>query len=45
MDIDSLAKGIGLFGSAITALKQAIELLPDNPKKNDAKTALERAER
>jgi len=45
MDIDSLAKGIGLFSSAIIAVKQAIELLPDNPKKNDAKTAVERAER
>ena len=45
MDIDALAKGVGLFSSALTALKQAIDLLPDGSKKTDAAAALERAER
>jgi hypothetical protein len=45
MDIDSLAKGIGLFSSALTTLKQMIALLPDNSKKEDAIAYLERAER
>jgi len=45
MDIDALAKGIGLFTSALSALKQAIDLLPDSSKKADAAEALERAER
>jgi len=45
MDIDALAKGVSLFSSALTALKQAIDLLPDSSKKVDATAALERAER
>jgi hypothetical protein len=45
MDVDALGKGIGLFTSALVALKQAIELLPDTPKKADAAAALQRAER
>lgn len=45
MDIDALAKGVGLFSSALAALKQAIDLLPDSSKKVDAAAALERAER
>ncbi len=45
MDIDSLSKGIGLFSSAILAVKQAIELLPDGAKKENASAALQRAER
>lgn len=44
MDIDALAKGVGLFSSAFAALKQAIDLLPDGSKKADAAAALERAE-
>jgi hypothetical protein len=40
-----LAKGVGLFSSALSALKQAIDLLPDSSKKADAASALERAER
>lgn len=36
MDIDSLAKGVGLFSSALAALKQIISLLPDNSKKEEA---------
>ena len=44
MDVDALIKGVGFFNSALTALKQAINLLPDNPTKADATTALERAE-
>ncbi len=45
MDIDSLAKGVGIFGSAITAFRQALDLLPNNSKKEEAAEALERAER
>jgi hypothetical protein len=45
MEIDALAKGVGLFSSALTALKQALDLLPDSSKKADAVEALERAER
>jgi hypothetical protein len=44
MDIDTLSKGVGLFGSAIVALKQAIELIPNGSKRIDAIEALERAE-
>jgi len=45
MNVDALAKGVGLFGSALSALKQAIDLLPDSSRKTDAAAALERAER
>lgn len=45
MDIDALAKGVALFGSALSALKQAKDLLPDSPQKAEAAAALERAER
>ena len=45
MDIDMLSKGIGLFSSTIIALKQAIELIPNSPKKEEAKLAVEQAER
>ncbi|MBN1618383.1 hypothetical protein JW887_03510 [Candidatus Dojkabacteria bacterium] len=45
MDLDSLGKGIGLFGSAIAAIKQLISLMPDNSKKEEAIEYLKRAER
>jgi len=45
LDINALAKGVGLFGSALGALKQAIDLLPDSSKKADAEAALQQAER
>lgn len=45
MDIDALAKGIGVFGSALAALKQAVDLLPDSSTKEDAAAALRKAER
>jgi len=45
MDIDALAKGIGLFGSAVTTAKQLVDLLPDGSKKDEAAATLERAER
>jgi len=44
MDVETISKGIGLFTSAISALKQAIELLPDSSKKTEASAALQRAE-
>jgi hypothetical protein len=45
MDFDSLAKGIGLFSSALATLKQITDLLPDNSSKDDLMAKLERAER
>jgi len=45
MDFDTLTKGISLFGSALSALKQARDLLPDGSQKADATAMLERAER
>jgi hypothetical protein len=44
MDVDALAKGIGLFNSAVATVKQAIELLPDTSKKAEATAALKQAE-
>jgi hypothetical protein len=44
MDINGLSQGFSLIGSAISALKQAKSLLPDNSKKNDIAVVLERAE-
>jgi hypothetical protein len=45
MDIDSLAKGVGLFSTALGAIKQVIALLPESSKKAEAVATLERAER
>jgi hypothetical protein len=45
MDIDTLSRGVGLFSAALSALKQAINLLPDNSKKADAEAAYEKAYR
>ena len=44
MDIDSLGKGIGLFSAAISALRQALELIPDPAKKREAMESADRAE-
>jgi hypothetical protein len=45
MEIDTLAKGVGLFSSALAAIKQALDFLPDSSKKADAAAAIEKAER
>jgi len=45
MDTTGLVAGITIFSSALSALKQAIDLLPDGAKKEAAKEAAERAER
>ena len=45
MDLDSLTKGISLFGSAIATVKQIIMLIPDKSKREEAEAYLERAER
>jgi hypothetical protein len=45
VDIKALTEGMGLFSSALTALKQVIDLLPDGSQKAEAAAALERAER
>jgi len=45
MDIDALSKGVGLFSSAIAALKQVINLVPDSAKKKEAAAALEQAQK
>jgi hypothetical protein len=44
MDIDALAKGVGLFATALCALRQAISLLPDDSRKAEAQAALDGAE-
>ncbi len=36
MDIEALSKGVGLFKSAITALRQVVDMLPDSGKKKEA---------
>lgn len=43
MDIDALAKGVGVFSAALAALKQAISLLPDNASKADVEAAYDQA--
>lgn len=45
MDIEPIIAGIGLFSTAVNALKQAISLIPDSSQKADAEAALEQAER
>lgn len=46
MDIEALAKGVGIFSSALSALRQALDILPhDSPQKADVAAALERAEK
>jgi hypothetical protein len=45
MEIDALAKGVGIFSTALSAFKQALDLLPNNSKKEEAVAALARAER
>jgi hypothetical protein len=45
MDIEAFGKGIGLVGSTLKLLKQAVDLLPNNSKKADAIEILEKAER
>jgi hypothetical protein len=45
MDIESLQKGIALFGTAVGTLRQAMALWPDTPDKDKAQAALRQAER
>jgi hypothetical protein len=45
MDINTLTNGITLLTSALSALKQAKDLIPDSPKRTEAEEALHRAER
>jgi hypothetical protein len=45
MDIGSLAQGMTLLKSALDALKQAKELMPDSSQKEGADIALIQAER
>jgi hypothetical protein len=45
MNIGSLTKTIGFFTTAIAAIKQAIDMLPEGSQKSKAETALEQAER
>ena len=45
MDIDALAQGIALLGSAADTLKKIIGMLPDNREKVEAEADLIRAER
>lgn len=43
MGIDTLLQGITLFNAALSALKNAINLLPDNPHKADIEAVYEKA--
>jgi len=45
MDIKALGETIVLVGSAISTLKQVMDLLPDGSKKAEAQSDLEQAER
>jgi hypothetical protein len=44
MDIGALTQGITLLGSAVDTIKKVIDTLPDNPRKEEAEVALEKAE-
>lgn len=45
MDVDALTKGVGLFSAALSAIRQALDLIPDNSQKADVQVALDQAER
>ncbi len=44
-DIESIKQVISTFGTVLTALKQAKELLPDSSQKQELNVAIESAER
>jgi hypothetical protein len=44
MDLNALGQGIKLFDSALSLVKQAIDLLPDGPNKEESLAALQHAE-
>ena len=43
MEMDTLLQGIAFFNAALSALKNAINLLPDNSHKADIEAAYEKA--
>lgn len=45
IDIESIKQAISAFGTALTVLKQAKDLLPDNSKKKELSSAIESVER
>ena len=45
MDIELIKQAISTFGTALTFLKQAKDLLPDNAKKQEIKQVIDKAER
>ncbi|MEW6083420.1 MAG: hypothetical protein AB1607_02380 [Chloroflexota bacterium] len=45
MDIESIKQGLTAIGMALTALNQAKDLLPENPKKQEISDAIVVAER
>ena len=45
MDIDSIAKGIGILSTTLTTLKKLKELIPSGDKKQDFEQKIEEAER
>ena len=45
MDIEALRTALELLAGALSALRQAKDLLPEGSQKNDAAEALEQAER
>jgi len=45
LNIELIKQAISAFGMALTALKQAKDLLPDSSQKQEVSTAIESAER
>lgn len=45
LDIEAIKNAIGAFGTALTVLKQAKDMLPESSQKQDINTAIESAEK
>ncbi len=45
IDVELIKQAISAFGTALTVLKQAKDLLPDNSKKKELSSAIESVER
>jgi len=45
LDIESIKQAISAFGTALTILKQAKDLLPQNPKRQELDIAIESTEK
>jgi hypothetical protein len=45
LDLESIKQALGAFGTALNILRQAKDLLPDSPKKEEVNSAIETAAR